>query len=70
MNINGGDFDIDFKQSLNVFCQTVNLPGKQITTSPREIGIKFEKMIGGYAVDDISITFLLTNNFAAKRYFI
>ena len=69
MNINGGDFDIDFKQSLNVFCQTVNLPGKQITTSPREIGIKFEKMIDGYAVDDISITFLLTNNFAAKRYF-
>tara|TARA_B000000609_G_C24170858_1_gene350240 strand:+ start:1303 stop:1836 length:534 start_codon:yes stop_codon:yes gene_type:complete len=69
MNINGGDFDIDVKQSLNVFCQTVNLPGKQIATTPREIGIKYEKMVNGYEVDDISISFLLTNDFTAKRYF-
>ena len=48
--------DIDGPE-LNFLCDTVNLPGKQILTNERQIGIKFDKMVNGYAVDDISLTF-------------
>ena len=60
--------DIDGPE-LNFLCDTVNLPGKQILTNERQIGIKFDKMVNGYAVDDISLTFYLTNNYNVKRYF-
>lgn len=56
-------------EELNLLCDEVNLPGKQILTNERQIGVKFEKMVNGYAVDDLSLTFYLTNNYNAKRYF-
>ena len=65
-HIPGFETDIE---GLNLMCSNVNLPGKQILTADREIGIKFEKVPYGYAVDDISLTFYLTNDYQAKRYF-
>jgi len=64
----GFDTDIDMR-SLNFLCTRVNLPGKQILTNDRQIGIKFEKMVNGYGVDDLSLTFLLTNNYNVKNFF-
>ena len=63
-HIPGFETDIE---GLNLMCSNVNLPGKQILTADREIGIKFEKVPYGYAVDDISLTFYLTNDYQAKR---
>ena len=65
-HIPGFETDIE---GLNLMCSNVNLPGKQILTADREIGIKFEKVPYGYAVDDTSLTFYLTNDYQAKRYF-
>ena len=65
-HIPGFETDIE---GLDLMCSNVNLPGKQILTADREIGIKFEKVPYGYAVDDISLTFYLTNDYQAKRYF-
>ncbi len=54
---------------LNVLCTNASIPSKQILTTDRRIGMEFEKIAYGYAVDDVSLTFLLTNDYYVKRYF-
>ncbi len=56
-------------QAMNVLCRTCTMPGKQITTVDRRIGMEFEKIAYGYAVDDVSMTFLMANDYAIKKYF-
>tara|TARA_Y100000004_G_scaffold154921_1_gene179281 strand:- start:203 stop:847 length:645 start_codon:yes stop_codon:yes gene_type:complete len=56
-------------EPLNVLCTSASLPSKQITTIDRRIGMEFEKIAYGYAVDDISMSFLLTNDYYVKKYF-
>ena len=56
-------------KAMNVLCRSASLPGKQITTMDRRIGMEFEKIAYGYAVDDVSMTFLMTNDYAIKDYF-
>lgn len=60
--------DIDRRQ-LNVLCKSVTLPGKQITTVDRTIGIFNEKVANGFLVDDVSMTFHVLNDYATKKYF-
>ena len=54
---------------LNILCTNASIPSKQILTTDRRIGMEFEKIAYGYAVDDVSLTFLLTNDYYVKRYF-
>lgn len=54
---------------LNLLCKGVSLPGRQIVTNERNIGTVNEKMAYGYAVDDLSLTFHVTNTYGLKRYF-
>ena len=55
---------------LNFMCRNINLPGRSISVNERVIGIpKAEKVANGFLIDDISITFMLTNTYDAKRYF-
>ena len=56
-------------RELNVLCESVTMPGKQILTHERRIGNVFEKVGYGYAVDDISMTFYLLNDYGVKNYF-
>jgi len=56
-------------RSMNILCSSVNMPGKQITTIERRIGMEFEKIAYGYAVDDINMTFIMPNNYLPKKYF-
>lgn len=56
-------------RTVNVLCTRVNLPGKQILTHERRIGMEFEKTAYGYAVDDVSMSFLLTNDYGIKKFF-
>ena len=54
---------------LNLLCISVDMPGRQITTQPRRIGIKEEKVADGFAVDDVNISFYMPADGSIKRYF-
>ena len=56
-------------QQLNILCKSASLPGRQIMTNERVVGALGEKMAYGYAVDDVSLTFHVTNTFDLKKYF-
>ena len=54
---------------LNVLCTNVNLPGRQIMTQERLIGLKGVKMPTGFVSDDISMTFYVMNDYTIREYF-
>lgn len=56
-------------RDLNILARNVTMPGKQILTHEKRIGMEFQKVAYGYAVDDVSFTFLMLNDYAVKRYF-
>ena len=56
-------------RELNILCSNVTMPGKQILTNERRIGIEIKKVAYGYAVDDITMTFFLMNDYGVKDYF-
>ena len=53
----------------DVFCQATNLPGRQITTNPRTIGMLTQKMPYGFIFDDVNLLFLLDGSYTMKNYF-
>tara|TARA_Y100000385_G_scaffold287249_1_gene351120 strand:- start:1112 stop:1834 length:723 start_codon:yes stop_codon:yes gene_type:complete len=53
----------------NLLCKSVSMPGKQITTLDRQLGIFSEKIVNGFAVDDVTMTFYALNDYGAKKYF-
>ena len=56
-------------EEVNILCRDVQLPGRQIVTNERRIGLQLEKVPYGYAVQDISVTFQVLNNYGIKEYF-
>ena len=56
-------------RELNILCSNVTMPGKQILTNDRRIGMEFQKVAYGYAVDDVTMTFYLMNDYGVKDYF-
>lgn len=56
-------------REMNILCSNVNLPGKRILSTERRIGMEFENIAYGYAIDDVSMTFYLMNDYGVKRYF-
>ena len=54
---------------MNLLCRTVSLPGKQVMTHDRRVGMEFEKIAYGYAVEDVSMTFLVMNDYGVREYF-
>lgn len=56
-------------REVNILCRDVQLPGRQIVTFDRQIGMKPTKTAYSYAQDDVSMTFLLLNDYGIKRYF-
>lgn len=55
--------------SLNLLCASAELPGKQILTYDRQIGMVNEKMAYGYANPDVSMTFYVMNDYGVVEYF-
>ena len=41
---------------------------KQILTNDRRVGLEFQKVAYGYAVDDVSMTFYALNDYGIKKY--
>ena len=56
-------------RELNVLCKNAQMPGKQILTSDRRIGMIYEKVAYGYAVGDVSLTFYMMNDYSVMTYF-
>lgn len=56
-------------RDLNLLCRDVNMPGRQIMTRERTIGVTTQKMAYGYAVEDVSMTFQVLNDYGVKQYF-
>jgi len=56
-------------RQLNILCKAANMPGRQILTADRQYGMKMQKVAYGYAVDDVTLTFHLLNDYGVKNYF-
>lgn len=54
---------------LNILCTNATLPGKQVLVQERRIGMEYQKVANGYAVDDVSLTFYVLNDYGIKKYF-
>ena len=63
--------DIGFynTRDLNILCKTISLPGRQILTSDRTIGVKQTKVAYGFAAGPVSMTFQVLNDYGVKEYF-
>ena len=66
LNLGGGGAS---GRELNILCSNTTLPAKVTLTSERRIGMEFQKVAYGYAVDDVSMTFYLMNDYGVKEYF-
>ena len=56
-------------EEMNILCKDVNLPGRQILTNERQIGMQTAKVPYGYAVQEVSMTFHVLNDYGVKEYF-
>lgn len=56
-------------EELNTLCSRVQIPGRQILTTDRTIGMERQQMAYGYAVSEVSLTFYLLNDYGMKKYF-
>lgn len=54
---------------INLLCKDVQLPGRQVMTNERQIGMKLEKVPYGYAVVPVTMTFHVLNDYGIKQYF-
>lgn len=53
----------------NTLCRTTRLPGRQISTTSRDIGLMKQNMANGYVNDDITMSFHVLNDYKTKDYF-
>jgi hypothetical protein len=56
-------------KTANILCKSVTMPGKQILTLDRQVGIFNEKVVNGFAVDDVTMVFYALNDYGVKKYF-
>ena len=55
-------------EDLNLLCTAARLPGTQINTIDRQIGMEPKKVAVGRIVTDVSLTFYLTNTYDSRIY--
>lgn len=53
----------------NTLCRVARLPGRQILTHDRNIGIMQQKIGYGYANADVGLSFHVLNDYKTKEYF-
>lgn len=56
-------------RDMNLICTRVNLPGRQIATVDKVIGGKMEKVPYNNLFGDVTMTFMLLNDYGARNYF-
>ena len=56
-------------KTLDVVCKEVNMPGKQILTLDRQMGIFQEKIANGFAIEEVTMVFHVLNDYGVKKWF-
>lgn len=56
-------------RTLDVVCKEVNMPGKQVLTLDRQMGIFQEKVANGFAIEDVTMVFHVLNDYGVKKWF-
>lgn len=56
-------------RSLNMLCKAASLPGRQILSTEKQMGLDTTKIAYGYAVDDVTLTFHCLNDMKVREYF-
>jgi hypothetical protein len=56
-------------QEVNLLCTSVNIPGRQIMTQEKKIGLINQKIAYDHAYDDVQLSFLLLNDYGIRTYF-
>jgi hypothetical protein len=54
---------------INALCKAVSMPGRQILTTDRPMGMKMQKVAYGHAAEDVNLTFHLLQDYGVKTYF-
>ena len=55
--------------TMSLMFRSTNMPGKQILSLDRRVGLTYNKVAYGYASEDVSMTFQLTEGYNIKDYF-
>lgn len=56
-------------RSLNMLCKATSLPGRQILSNEKQMGLDNMKVAYGYAVTDVTLTFHCLNDMGVREYF-
>ena len=56
-------------RTLDVVCKQVNMPGKQVLTLDRQMGIFQEKVANGFAIEEVTMVFHVLNDYGVKKWF-
>jgi hypothetical protein len=59
----------DAPREMNILCKSVTMPGKSIFTHDRRIDMLHEKVAYGYSITEVTMTFILLNDYGVKNYF-
>lgn len=57
-----------FSEQLDIMCDQVNWPGRQLTTTESFTDLKASRRVYAFIPDDVSISFLLSNNWFSWDY--
>ena len=55
--------------NISLLCSEVTIPGRQIMTRERLIGMTQQKVAYGYAALDVQMTFRVMNDYGVRKYF-
>ena len=66
--VNAGDF-IQDPRDMFLLCQSCTMPGKRITTTEAMHNHHLSKKPYSAATDEVTMTFMLTNDYYIKKYF-
>ena len=56
-------------REMNLLCKAASLPGRQLVSMEKQIGLQNTKVAYGYAVDDVTLTFHCLNDMKIREYF-
>jgi hypothetical protein len=61
--------DLVDRRDLSDLCTAAKIPGKNIGTAERVIGMEQIKVANGFNFQEVNLTFYMTNDYAARKYF-
>ena len=56
-------------KEINLLCTSVDMPGRQILSNPRQIGLNSKEIAYGYGVAEVNMTFYALNDMYSRIFF-